>query len=314
MRNPDGHWEKFDDYVLDFVLDCMRRNEQVALVTLANIEGTSPRPRGAQMAVSRSGEWVGYLSGGCIERAVVAEALAALDEGKSRYVRYGRGSKYLDIRLPCGSAIDLHFDVDIDEADLAAAHSRLHARKPASVHIGNVSTSPDLPLIRHYRPRRRLIVAGIGPGAVQLAKLAHCSGFATLLQSPDEPTRSGASEYGVETIAIEPGKNIHSFAADEWTAIVFMFHDHEWERELIPAALETDAFYIGAMGSRRVHLQRLEMLEALGVDHASRARIRGPAGIFAGAKSAPNVAISILAEIAHVDSTRSTPLIKDPET
>ncbi|SMH27696.1 XdhC family protein [Mesorhizobium australicum] len=314
MRNPDGRWEKFDDYVLDFALDRMRHNEQVALVTLANIEGTAPRPRGAQMAISQTGEWVGYLSGGCIERAVVAEALAALDEGKSRYVRYGRGSKYLDIQLPCGSAIDLHFDVDIDKADLATAQSRLEERNPASLQIGNSSTSPDMPFIRHYRPRRRLIVVGIGPGAVQLAKLARSAGFATLLQSPDELTRSAVSEYGIETIAIAPGRNTPALTADAWTAIVFMFHDHEWERELIPAAIRTDAFYIGAMGSRRAHLQRLEMLKSLGMDDASLARIRGPAGLFAGAKSAPDVAISILAEIVQVDNAQCTPLIEDTGT
>lgn len=310
MKGPDEEWEKFDDYVLDFALDRMRHNERVALVTLTNIEGSSPRPLGAQMAVSRSGKWVGYLSGGCIERAVVAEALAALDEGKSRDVRYGHGSKYIDIQLPCGSAIDLRFDVNIDERDIAAAHSLLDRRVTASVHIGNISASDDSPLVRHYRPRRRLIVAGIGPGAVQLARLAHCSGFATLLHSPDESTRSAAHAYGIETIAITLGNDIDSFAADEWTAIVFMFHDHEWERTLIPAALETDAFYIGAMGSRRAHLQRLEMLESLGIGQTQRARIKGPAGIFASSKSAPDIAISILAEIVQVDTARSTPLIE----
>ncbi len=146
MKGPE--WEKFDDYVLDFVLDSLRHNERVALVTPTNIEGSSPRPLGAQMAVSQSGKWVGYLSGGCIERAVVAEALAALDEGKYRDVRYGHGSEYFDIQLPCGSAIDLRFDVNIGEAEIAAAHSRLDKRVPASLHIGSISASTDLDLSR----------------------------------------------------------------------------------------------------------------------------------------------------------------------
>lgn len=314
MRNPDGSWEKFDDYVLDFALDRIRADHKVALVTLTTIEGSSPRPLGAQMAVSQSGEWVGYLSGGCIERAVVAEALAALDEGRPRRVRYGRGSKYLDIQLPCGSAIELFFDVDLSERTLAAVDSRLASRQPASMRIGGASASSDGPAVRRYRPRRRLIVAGIGPGAVQLAKLAHCSGFATVLQSPDGSTRAAVSGYGIETVAIEPGTSFPGFAADAWTAIVFMFHDHEWEKELIPAALRTDAFYIGAMGSRRTHRQRLEMLEAQGMDEAARARIRGPAGVYAGVKSASDVAISILAEIVQVEHARGAPLIEAGDT
>lgn len=82
-------------------------DNRCALVTLVSIEGSSPRPLGAQMAVSETGDWVGYLSGGCIERTVVTEALDALALGRNRRVRYGKGSPYIDINLPCGSAIEL---------------------------------------------------------------------------------------------------------------------------------------------------------------------------------------------------------------
>lgn len=86
-RNRDGNWERFEDYLIDFALDRIRANQKVALVTPTNIDVSSARPLGAQMAVAQSGQWVGYLSGGCVERAVVAVALAALEEGKSRKVR-----------------------------------------------------------------------------------------------------------------------------------------------------------------------------------------------------------------------------------
>ncbi len=310
MKNPDGSWEKFDDHVLDFALDRMRDQEEVALVTLFNIEGASPRPRGAQMAVTRSGDWVGYLSGGCVERAVVSEAQAALREGRSRCVRYGRGSQYMDIQLPCGSAIDLHFEVELAESQLAEIEARLANRKPASLRIGDRGLSPAFPLLRHYLPRRRLIVAGTGPAAVQLARLARSSGFETVLRSPDEATRAAASGHGVETIAQPPAADPADFGADPWTAIVFMFHDHDWEMDLLPAALGTDAFYIGAMGSRRTHAQRLEMLAAIGIDEAARSRIRGPAGLFAGAKSASDIALSILGEIAANEA--AAPLLESP--
>lgn len=76
MNLKDGAWDRFDEYVVDFALDRLRAAERIALVTLVKIEGPLPRPLGAQMAVSESGDWAGYLSGGCIERAVVAEAMA----------------------------------------------------------------------------------------------------------------------------------------------------------------------------------------------------------------------------------------------
>jgi xanthine dehydrogenase accessory factor len=83
-----------------------------------------------------------------------------------------------------------------------------------------------------------------------------------------------------------------------------MFHDHEWEMELLPAALHTEAFYIGAMGSRATHRARVRQLEEKGIARASIDRIHGPAGLFSGSKSAGDIALSILAELVHVDQIR----------
>ena len=303
MRHHDGSWERFDDYVIDFALDRMRAKEKVALVTLTGIDGSSPRPLGAQMAVSENGEWVGYLSGGCVERAVVAEALAALDEGKSRNVRYGRGSKYIDIQLPCGSAINLFFDVDLSEDALAAIDQSVSHRIPTRMHIPAIIDADMVgETVRQYQPRRRLLIFGIGPGAVQLARMSACSGFDTILFSPDEGTRHAVDDCGARVLAVSLRSEIPKLEVDRWSAIAFMFHDHDWEERLIPAALETDAFYIGAMGSRRTHQRRIDLLEAQGCNSAMLSRIKGPAGLFAGAKSAADIAISILAEIIAVEA------------
>lgn len=77
MKKPDGSWEKFDDYVVDFALEAAKAGKRLALVTLVLIDGASPRMLGAQMAVDEDGEWVGYLSGGCVERVIVTEAQVA---------------------------------------------------------------------------------------------------------------------------------------------------------------------------------------------------------------------------------------------
>lgn len=305
VTKSDKAWDRFDDYVIAFALDRMRAGERIALVTLVKIEGSSPRPLGAQMAVSESAEWVGYLSGGCIERAVVAEALSALEEGQNRRVRYGRGSKYFDIQLPCGSAIELVFDVHISESELAAISADINCRRVASLSIpGNIAGFATQIMVRKYYPMRRLIVAGVGPSTLQLMKIAGFSGFETALYSPDSATRNEAALGGLLALSIVSTTDLPDFHADENSAIVFMFHDHEWERKLLPAALETDAFYIGALGSRRTHSQRMEALEQLGVDPVQLARIHGPAGLFSGAKSAPEVAMSILAEIMQVASSK----------
>jgi xanthine dehydrogenase accessory factor len=302
MRKPDGTWEKFEDYVIDFSLEKMREGERISLVTLIHIEGSSPRPLGAQMSVSESGDWVGYLSGGCLERAVVEQAMATIHQGGGQRVRYGRGSHYIDIQLPCGSAIELAFDVTMSQQDLERVDMSIARRLPASLRIPTFLDRPSpKSIIRLTHPRRKLIVAGVGPAAIQLVKAGQLSGFATTLHSPDTSTRAAASAEGIETIAIIGANAAPDYGADQRSAIVLMFHDHEWERTLIPAALKTPAFYIGVMGSRRTHAERLKSLINLGIDSHALGRVRGPAGLFSGAKSAPDVAVSVLAEIMQIE-------------
>lgn len=302
MKRADGSWDPFDDYVLDFSLERMRAGEKVALVTLVEIEGSSPRPLGAQMAVSESGRWVGYLSGGCIERAIAAEAEAALAEGRSRRVRYGRGSRYIDISLPCGSAIELVFDVDVPLAEIEAIDKKLRARRPARMKVPLLDPAdPEAWLERPYQPRRRLAVFGIGPVAVQLSRLALAAGFEVALHSPDEATVEAARAVDTAIGSLYEVDDLAAAGIDAWTAIAFVFHDHDRESRLVPAALATDAFYIGAMGSHETHRLRLERLKAQGFDERQLRRIKGPAGLLPRARSASDIALSILAEAVDAE-------------
>lgn len=306
MRMPDGSWDALDDYVVDFALSHMRAGTRVALVTLAAIEGSSPRPLGAQMAVAETGESVGYLSGGCVERAVVAEAMEAIRAGEGRRVRYGRGSRYVDVRLPCGGAIELDFDVSLTIGQLEEIDRRLASRRPATLALREEAAHEGPRLLRTYVPRLRLLVLGIGPAAVCLARLAFAAGLDVRLFSPDAATRSAADGLAVQDV---PRAELIRLPADRRTAVAFMFHDHEWERDLLPAALRTPAFYIGALGGRRTQSARLEMLRELGSSEAQIERVRGPAGLFHGARSAQAIAVSILAEIMEADPHARLPAL-----
>lgn len=304
MKKIDGSWEQFDDYVLDFAVEQASLGFRFALVTLMRIEGASPRPLGAQMAVSETGQWVGYLSGGCIERAVVSEALDALHERKNRRVRYGRGSHYIDIQLPCGSAIELFFDVTQQLDNISRIDGALSDRRSADLSFNAIlgDSGGEGLVVQNFRPRRRLVVAGVGPAAVQVCRVAAVSGFDVELISGDAPTRDYAMAAGCKTREILNPRKPPVIFADRRTAVVFMFHDHDLEREMLAPALATSAFYIGAMGSRATHRQRLDYLREQGFDDAACARIRGPAGLFAGSKSASDIALSILAEVALCES------------
>jgi xanthine dehydrogenase accessory factor len=316
MRNADGSWEKFDDYVINFALDALAAGQRVALVTLVLIDGASPRALGAQMAVGEDGNWVGYLSGGCIERAVISEALAAIVEGRSRRIRYGKGSPYLDISLPCGSAIELYFDVTLSEQDLRPLADALYRR----MEIGFSFSTEDVAAGRAntysitYLPRRKLVVLGTGPVAVLLCRLAAASSFEVVLYSNDAPTLGYAATAGAATHPLKTARRVPDIEIDSRTAIAFLFHDHDWEEELLPAVLRSDAFYIGALGSRRTHGKRVEMLRQRGISPIDIDRIHGPAGLFAGSKSAPDIALSILAEIVKLDPHATDDRLADDST
>ncbi|MER9955245.1 XdhC family protein [Mesorhizobium australicum] len=304
MKGFNGTWEKFEDYVLDFAIERQREGSRVAIVTLVHVEGSSPRAQGAQMAVCETGEWTGYLSGGCIERAVVAEALDAIELGENRLVRYGRGSKYLDIQLPCGSAIELMFDVTASPLELETIDSRLRDRSAAIMRVPFVrGTGTEARTFkRTYLPRIRLIVAGVGPAAIQLCKFARLSGYEVILYSPDQPTCGELlrTEPAMQVVPLTTPNRTPSIDVDCYTAVALLFHDHEWETQLLPLFLASEAFYIGAMGSRRTHERRSERLVRLGTNPMQLDRISAPAGLFSGGKSASVIAGSVLAEIMHV--------------
>ncbi|TCK28141.1 xanthine dehydrogenase accessory factor [Ancylobacter aquaticus] len=313
MQRPDGSWDPFADQVIDFALARLREGKRVAIVTLFSIDGAAPRQLGAQMAVTEAGEAVGYLSGGCLERAVITEAIEAMEAGANRLVRYGKDSQYLDIQLPCGSAIALYFDVTATIARLEKLEQAYLAREESTVEIGPAPGEQGLMLTRHYRPNRRLIVAGVGPAAAQLLLLGKVSGFETELLSPDAPTRAACARDGVLARPIHSTGHAEEFAADARTAFVLMFHDHEWEYEFLAAALASEAFYIGAQGSRMVHAARRQRLLNAGFSAAEVARIRGPAGLFHGTKSAHAIAVSILAEIMEAEQRQFPSLVSlDP--
>ena len=108
---------------------------RTSVVTLVGVEGSSPRPIGAQMAVAEDGNYVGYMSGGCFEKAVVTEAVQLMKDGQNMLVRYGKGSTYIDINLPCGSGVDLYFDQRNPPQLFQSAAQMLDERKPVTIRV-----------------------------------------------------------------------------------------------------------------------------------------------------------------------------------
>ena len=301
---PDLDYAAGEDAPAREALRRLDAGQRCALLTIVGVEGASPRPLGAQMMVAEDGEWTGYLSGGCLEQALVQEALATMAAGQARVVRYGKGSKYFDIVLPCGSGLDVHIDPAPDHAQLKDVVSALDARRaaPWSTVLPNQERFE-----RTFVPTLRFLVAGRGPGAPALLDLAAAMGFETQALSPDAAITDLAEGRWDKAVPLAGPDARVALEADAYTALVLMFHDHYWETALICSAVETDCFYIGAMGSRAAAALRMETLAAAGLSEVERARVRGPIGVFAGAKRPGDLALSVLAEVVGEFRARSEP-------
>ena len=151
-----------------------------------------------------------------------------------------------------------------------------------------------------YNPPMRLIVVGAVHIAQALVPVAAALGLAGVVV---DPRRSFATEERFPNVTVSsdwPDEAMDALAPDSRTAIVTLTHDPKLDDPALDRALKSEAFYIGALGSRKTHAARLARLRALGHDDAAMARIRGPVGLNISAVTAPEIAISIIAEIIAV--------------
>ncbi|WP_144083551.1 XdhC family protein [Hyphomicrobium nitrativorans] len=301
------------------VFPAMRRwqaaGQRVALVTLVGVEGGAPRQPGAHMAVAEDGRYAGYLSGGCLEDSVALEAKAAIAARQNRLVRYGKGSRYVDIRLPCGSGLDLYFDQTISAVQLAEMAEYRAKRRPfmlatdmddqrstvilvesangisaPSHRVGNVFE-------RVFTPPLQVLLLGSGPALVAIATLAEALGIALKIVTPDSATRGALGLAGRRALIDDADLPETLAGLDCVTAAILIFHEHEREIDHLAALLETQCFYIGALGNHAVHRERRQILAARGVSEASLDRIRAPIGSIPAAKSKATLAVGVLAEM-----------------
>ena len=246
----------------------------VGLCTVVGIEGSFSRRLGAQLAVHSNGSITGSLADGCLEKQLAREIAEA---SKSVVRRFGAGSELIDFRLPCGSGLDVLIDPEPDRAACRAAVARLEAREEAAMLL----PSAQLPK-RSFVPALKLQLFGEGPELEALVALAGAASVAV-------------EAHGKNALAL--GRRPEGLSADPWTAVLLLFHDHEWEVPILEWALATPAFHIGAQGGFEARRARIERLAQGGVAPEQLGRIRSPVGVIARSREPGVLAISALAEI-----------------
>ncbi|TVU90870.1 XdhC family protein [Vreelandella titanicae] len=282
------------------------QKSKVALVIVTSTVGGAVRMPGALMAVSETGESCGYISGGCIDADVVNHAREALRSGQAVWLRYGNGSPFMDLPLPCGGAIEICVLPNAKDDILRACHYRLASRLTVTL---NLSETGDLRLGQStvaselsfpYTPKLRLRIAGRGADSLALARLAMASGIQTELQLRDGIDIQDAQQLGIDQVTkLTVPTSLPELNDDPWTAFLLAFHDVDWEQQLLAQALNGPAFYIGAIGSKATHARRCEGLHVVGFTEHQISRIHGPVGLIPSMRDASMLAVSILAEIVE---------------
>ncbi len=282
--------------------------EEAVLALITGVEGPSYRPVGATMAIFADGDRAGTLSSGCIESDISLHALQALSSGAPTTVRYGRGSPFIDIQLPCGGGLEILLIPRPDRDILREVTKRRTARQPCAIEIDTASgginvvdsgeTGPrGVTFVVRFDPGVRFLVFGKGPEACTFAALVQSAGYSNLLISPDEETLEIGAASGCETQHLLRPLFPDDLAVDPWTAVVLFFHDHDWEPPILQGALGTPAFYIGAQGSQRARDERFLELATMGVSRGDLARLYGPVGLIPSARDAGTLSVSVLAEV-----------------
>jgi len=315
------------------------RGDRIAMARVIATRRSAPRPIGSKLIVSGTGELAGSVSGGCVESEVVEAAREVLAGGEPRLLTYGISDDLaLSVGLPCGGEIDVWVDepdpellqrlaavvrdegravhfLDLDdgaerlvlEGDDDVADELIRSGHSKVVEPGGRRVFADV-----FGPPPRLFVYGAVDTADSLCASARALGWHTIVA--DARGRFATRERlpnADEIIVAWPEEAVAQTKPDHATAIVVLTHDDKFDVPLLVGALASEAYYIGALGSRRNQERRRERLLEAGVDESELDRISGPAGLDIGAHTPAETAVSMLAEIMAVRAGRDGGRLKE---
>ncbi|HQS22663.1 MULTISPECIES: XdhC family protein [unclassified Acidovorax] len=329
--------ENLDVVVLRTLQGWRAAGRRALLATVVRTWGSSPRPVGSIMALCEDGAVVGSVSGGCIEDDLIdrhtrayAQAGAAADSthhripsGPPSFVKYGISADEAHrFGLPCGGTLELLLEYDPDPTLLAELIAQLAAgrlvQRTVRLSDGAVTLAPTqapedlvvdaLQLTNTFGPEYRMLLIGAGQLTEYLATMALFNGFAVTVCDPREEYRGSWNVPAAAVVSDMPDDVVLAFKPDRRSCVVALTHDPKLDDLALLEALNTDAFYVGGIGSRRNNeARRARMIEHFDQTEESLARLRGPIGIYIGSKTPPEIAVSVMAEILAVKNGVTLP-------
>ena len=324
------------DQIPETALAWIDAGKRAALATVIETWGSAPRQAGALLAISDEGELAGSVSGGCVEGAVAVEAMDAFEDGKPRSLEYGvSNDDAFAVGLACGGTIRIRVDpVGVGEGlPLATLRALVEARKGRARTVlatrldapehrilalcdtdplseaargaadadrsGFTETEGERWFLAVHNPPLRMAIIGAAHIAQPLSLMARMSGFDVTIIDPRESFSSDARFPDTAISREWPDAALAEHGLDARTAIVCLSHDPKLDDPALTSALLSDAFYIGALGSKRTAAKRMERLTQAGLPEAKLARIDAPIGLDIGAKSPAEIAVAVMARIVE---------------
>jgi xanthine dehydrogenase accessory factor len=288
------------------------RGDRVALATVVATRRSAPRPVGSKLAVSEQGDLFGSVSGGCVESDVALAAGEVIEDGTPRLLTYGIEDELAwSVGLPCGGEIDVfveRFEGDLPD-EPSVTLTVLEGERAGERVAGEIPPGPSRVLeldgervfAEVLGPPPKLLVVGAIDTAEELSRAANALGWRTAVIDPRPALVTRERLPSPDELSVAWPDELE---ADADTAVVVLTHEDRLDVPALTKALASDAFYVGAIGSRRTQEKRRERLLEAGLDEEQLERLSGPAGLDLGAHTPAETAVSILAEVLAVRAGR----------
>ncbi|WP_142502466.1 XdhC family protein [Klebsiella sp. 2680] len=315
-----------DQRVIDQALLWLQQRKVIWLCTVLHSWGSAPRSPGAMLVANSQGDWIGSLSGGCIEEDFLARLQQGAWPHASERVRYGAEGLAPPVQLPCGGILDVLVErLAPDEQSLALLSAMqtalcggpLLARYITIGHTHEWQTLPagmPLPVLRYddnsailpVGAVATILIAGYSAVACECIRMALLLGFRVVICEHRDTEFRQLNETvnaceNLHCIQQHPARYLETSGASAGTAILCLTHDPRIDDLTLMEAVNTPAFYIGAMGSAKNSQRRLQRLtEHGGVSEQALKRIHAPIGLPIGSKTPAEIALATLADIVRV--------------
>lgn len=303
--------ESADLNVLRTAAEWLHAGRAVWLVTVAETWGSSPRPPSALWALCDDGAMAGSVSGGCVE-AILAERLLASSATMPAIHEFGvSAEENRRLGLPCGGRLKLVAEPLTSAAPLQTLVETIEARQlttrrlclstgEASLHraqAGQDFRFDGRDLYQVFGPAWRLLIIGAGQPSYYLAQMALALDFEVVVCDPREDYERSWQLPQIRFVRSMPDDTVRDLANDPRSAVIALTHDPKLDDMALMEALDSRAYYVGALGSQRSDAARRRRLAEIGVSAAGLARLHGPVGLPLGSRRPAEIALAIAADL-----------------